>query len=337
MNKILFICLIALTISSIDLEKFREDILKRHNALRAKHQVGPLTRYSELESLAQKHSEYMAKNGYLKQSGNKLNNEYIGENLCSSTSPLGIGKACVNLWYKEEEKHDYSNEKSAPSSGHFAQMVWKKTNRIGCGVDCDSSNKCFVACNYYPAGNYYNQYKDNVLPKKNVPEVEEEEEDDTPDSSKVTDKQLEQFRKDVLARHNFYRAQHNAKDLVRSAKLENIAQATAEYMLETNKFQFPKETYNDENIGSSLFYYYSSPFDGNSITDKWYDENEKYNFKNPGFIEDAGGFTQLVWRSSKKIGCGYACKGVECYGICSYYPPGNMKNEFEKNVFPKTS
>ena len=337
MNKILFLCLITLTISSLDLESFRNEVLEIHNTLRAKHQVGPLSRYSELESLAQKHSEYMAKMGKMVHSDNKLNNEYIGENICSGSSTLKIGKSCVNLWYSEEDQYDYKNPNNDVSCGHFTQLVWKKTNRLGCGVECTSSNYCYVTCNYYPAGNYYNQFMDNVFPNPNKEkEAEEAEEDDTPESSQVTDQQLEKFRNEALARHNYYRAQHNAGDLVRSAKLEKIAQDAAEYMVETNKWYFPEETYNDDYIGSSLFWY-NSVFDGNSITDTWYDEQEFYNFSKPGYVENAGGFTQLVWKSSKKMGCGYACKGLECYGICTYYPSGNYQNEFEKNVFPKTS
>ena len=76
MNKILFLCLISLAISSYDLERFREEVLKRHNTLRAKHQVDKLTRYSKLESLAQKHSEYMAQISRMQSSNNKLDDEY---------------------------------------------------------------------------------------------------------------------------------------------------------------------------------------------------------------------------------------------------------------------
>ena len=345
MNKILFFCLISLTISSIDLESFREEVLERHNTLRARHQVDKLTRDSSLESIAQKHSEYMAEIGEMIFSSNKLDNKDIGENICSGNSFLHIGKACVDEWYKGEKDYDYLKASQNSTTDHFTQLVWKNSNQLGCGIKCDESKDlCFITCNYYPAGNYYGEYKDNVFPNLNGNEEEEEEEetievdeeDDIPDSSQVTDEQLEQFRKDALARHNFYRAQHNAGDLVRSAKLEKIAQEAAEYMVKIDNFHFPEEKYNNDYIGMSLFWY-NHNFNGNSLTNYWYDTQSKYDFNKPGYIEDAGSFTQLVWKNSKKMGCGYACKGKECYGLCTYYPAGNVINEFDKNVFPKDS
>ena len=288
----------------------------------------------------------MAQIGEMQFSANKLNNNDIGENICSGNAQSHIGKGCVDEWYKGEKDYDYLNPLQDGSNGHFTQLVWKDTKQLGCGIKCDSKDWCFVTCNYYPAGNYYGEYDKNVFPKLNENEEEEEEEeeeavevdeeDDTPDSSKVVDEQLEQFRNDALARHNFYRAQHNAGDLVRSAKLERIAQEAAEYMVKINNFYFPEATYNNKPIGMNLFWN-NHRFNGNSITNRWYDERNKYDFNNPVYNKDAGGFTQLVWKSTKKMGCGYACKALECYGICTYYPAGNYKGMFEENVFPKNS
>lgn len=344
MNKFLILCLVSLALCSVDLESFRKEALERHNTLRAKHQVNKLTRYSRLETLAQANCDRMVEIGQMQHSDSKLDGEYVGENVCSGTFNAHIGQSCTDLWYSEEKLYDFNNPVFDGKTGHFTQVVWKNSKQLGCGVACDTKNYCYVTCDYFPAGNYYGQFKDNVLPKvggsedtqdTTTTEVKPVEEDDTPDSSKATDAKLEKFRSEALVRHNFYRAQHNAGDLVRSAKLEKIAQDAAEYMVKINNFHFPEDKYNDEYIGMSLFWY-NGPFDGNSITDYWYDEQSKYDFKNPGYNADAGGFTQLVWKSSKKMGCGYACKGSECYGLCTYYPSGNYNGMFETNVFPKT-
>lgn len=47
------------------------------------------------------------------------------------------------------------------ATGHFTQVVWKATKRLGCG----QAGK-FVVCNYYPAGNVQGQFRDNVAPAK---------------------------------------------------------------------------------------------------------------------------------------------------------------------------
>jgi hypothetical protein len=61
----------------------------------------------------------------------------------------------------------------------------------------------------------------------------------------------------------------------------------------------------------------------NVATQMWYDEvtSPGYDFENPGFDSGTGHFTQVVWKSSTKLGCGIS--GV--YVVCRYCEEaGNM-------------
>jgi hypothetical protein len=61
----------------------------------------------------------------------------------------------------------------------------------------------------------------------------------------------------------------------------------------------------------------------------WYDEIEDYDYNNPGFSQDTGHFTQVVWKSSTKIGCATG------YGsVCLYEPYGNWNGAYSGNVKP---
>jgi pathogenesis-related protein 1 len=79
-------------------------------------------------------------------------------------------------------------------------------------------------------------------------------------------------------------------------------------------------------------------FSAQAITgiDWWHSEVSVYNVNNPG---PAYHFTQLVWKSSKKIGCSWSAK--QCtdslgtyYLYCEFSPKGNIEGEYEANVTP---
>ena len=70
-----------------------------------------------------------------------------------------------------------------------------------------------------------------------------------------------------------------------------------------------------------------------SATQRWYDEVKVYNYDNPSASKGVvGHFTQVVWKSSKTLGCGYATNGKYAYVCCRYSPPGNYIGQEKANV-----
>jgi len=76
----------------------------------------------------------------------------------------------------------------------------------------------------------------------------------------------------------------------------------------------------------------------------WYDEIKNYNFSDPGFSTTTGHFTQVVWKDSVQIGCGWvtSCGGTlgsdyPNYLACEYYPYGNVDGEYATEVPAPTS
>lgn len=333
MNKFLILCLVVgIYCVSLDLEKIRNDILERHNLYRKRHQVGQLTREPEIEKLAQDHADKCALLGYIKLSSNTYKDQALGENSYQGYNNGYVGTASVDLWYNDSLSYDFSNPGYKEGVGHFTQIVWKNSKKIGCGIAVDDKETYYVTCHYYPAGNYLSQFAANVFPK-----LDGVEDDKIPtiDVHESEEKELEQFRNDALKRHNYYRALHKVDDLVRDSDLEKIAQKNVDYMIKSNSFHFTDEKYNGEYVGENLYSITGGNPDGATITDKWYDGINKYDFKKPGFASDAGGFTQIVWKNTKKIGCAYAFEGAKYYISCIYFPSGNYNTQFEANVFPK--
>jgi hypothetical protein len=66
--------------------------------------------------------------------------------------------------------------------------------------------------------------------------------------------------------------------------------------------------------------------------DSWYGESTAYDFAAPGFSTKTGHFTQVVWRSSRELGCAKASCGGLDFWVCRYSPAGNVAGAFPANV-----
>ena len=75
----------------------------------------------------------------------------------------------------------------------------------------------------------------------------------------------------------------------------------------------------------------------------WGNERIYYNYNKPGFSEETGHFTQLVWKSTRTVGCDRFDCGTErgndqeakgWFVVCQYWPPGNVMGDhtFQDNV-----
>ncbi|CAF0861552.1 unnamed protein product [Rotaria sp. Silwood1] len=158
-------------------------------------------------------------------------------------------------------------------------------------------------------------------------------------SRKIT---YSKFVSNMVQLHNYYRARHSASPLTISQRLNYIAQKYAEYLAATSKFEHSGNRFENESLGENLYMQWIShgkvPVSAREATKSWYDEIELYSFKRPYYSEETGHFTQMVWKSTQKIGIGVALSADEreVYIVANYYPAGNIINPgyFEKNVLP---
>lgn len=148
----------------------------------------------------------------------------------------------------------------------------------------------------------------------------------------------------MLNLHNYYRAQHSAPPLTISRRLNQIAQAYADQLAATSRFEHSGNRLYNEILGENLYMEWIShgpvPVSTRTAMKSWYDEIGLYDFNNPGYSEETGHFTQMVWRSTKWLGVGMALSadGREVYFVTNYYPAGNIVNYgyFQQNVLPPT-
>ena len=104
-----------------------------------------------------------------------------GENLYWAGGS-GVGTAAqeyekaARAWYDEIKDYNFATGNRKPGGGmigHFTQMVWKTSVKIGCGVKTSCTNKfgrgmrnSAVVCRYAPAGNFIGRYPQNVARTK---------------------------------------------------------------------------------------------------------------------------------------------------------------------------
>ena len=146
---------------------------------------------------------------------------------------------------------------------------------------------------------------------------------------------IKTFIKDALKTHNDLRSKHGVGSLKISEDLNQIAQKFAEYLASINKIEHSNNIYKNEYLGENIFCCSGNEIQGESMTMSWYDEINKYDFNNPGFVSGTGHFTQIVWKDTKEVGFGYAIsKNGIYYGVANYFPSGNIntKEDFSNNV-----
>lgn len=122
--------------------------LDLHNSIRARHGVGALAWDGGLQGDAQRWAD-----------GCVFQHSGSGENLAMGYSAFD---AVMRAWYDDEiGQYSYSAGQYSAATGHATQIVWKGSQRLGCGY----APRCSMyVCHYAPPGNVIGSFRDNVLP-----------------------------------------------------------------------------------------------------------------------------------------------------------------------------
>ncbi|MFZ2315566.1 MAG: CAP domain-containing protein [Gammaproteobacteria bacterium] len=128
--------------------ELKNQILQSHNKFRAAHEASPLLWDSQLAVYASRYAnQCLFKHSY----------GGYGENLAYGYSSAS---AAVSRWYMEKQEYSYFWPGFSHKTGHFTQVVWKGTKKIGCAyVACNGKNNVsgnYLVCEYSPPGNITN-------------------------------------------------------------------------------------------------------------------------------------------------------------------------------------
>ncbi|XP_067387207.1 serotriflin-like [Emydura macquarii macquarii] len=144
---------------STDKADQQKEIIDKHNALR--RGVIPTTSNMlrmEWSPAAAENAKSWANECILSHSPPERRTTTVncGENLYMSTAPASWSDV-IQPWYNEVENFEYGIGPTTPEAviGHYTQVVWYKSDQIGCAVAFCPQNEYsyFYVCHYCPAGN----------------------------------------------------------------------------------------------------------------------------------------------------------------------------------------
>lgn len=134
-------------------------LLALHDRARAAHCAPPLAWDERLAAVAQRWADHLRDDGC----GFEHSRTRYGENLAMGTTGALDAETIVGMWYGEVSAYDFRHGGFGMDTGHFTQLVWRATERLGCGrATCRGMD--IVVCNYDPPGNVETEFAENVLP-----------------------------------------------------------------------------------------------------------------------------------------------------------------------------
>ncbi|CAH2051924.1 unnamed protein product [Thlaspi arvense] len=128
-----------------------QDYVNAHNQARQVVGVDPIQWDDRVAAFAQSYLDRLRSDCNLIHSGGPY-----GENLAMNSRDLS-GVGAVNMWVGEKANYNYPLNTCNGDCGHYTQVVWRKSVRVGFGKTRCNSGGTIISCNYDPPGNYVNE------------------------------------------------------------------------------------------------------------------------------------------------------------------------------------
>ena len=148
---------------SLELEakQFPARILATHNVERATVGLAPLVWDDKLGVQAAQYAFHLAMSRRFAHS-ERNSRGATGENLWMGTRRAFSVEAMVANWASEKRLFKpgifpaISRNGSWHQVGHYTQMVWPATRRVGCAL-ASNAGEDYLVCRYFPAGNVHGE------------------------------------------------------------------------------------------------------------------------------------------------------------------------------------
>uniref|UniRef100_A0A0E0G6H9 non-specific serine/threonine protein kinase n=1 Tax=Oryza nivara TaxID=4536 RepID=A0A0E0G6H9_ORYNI len=294
-----------------------QPFLDLQNRARADVGVAPLTWDDTVAAYARRYAATRKGDCNLQHSGGPY-----GESIFWGSAGANWTAAnAVASWASEKQFYNCSDgscagdqgghsEKQFYKCGHYTQMVWAKTTKVGCAaVNCDADRGTFIICEYDPPGNVLGVQAYGGCGRFNQ----------TAQSSP----------QDFLNLHNAARAGVGAGMLSWDS---TVAAYAADYA-EKRKSDC-RNVHSNGPYGENLFQGVAHiSWTASDALFSWLGEAKNYNCTGNTCKDgqECGEYTQLMWTNSTRVGCAsVTCDdsaGGGTFIACNYDPPGNVAGQ----------
>lgn len=138
-------------------------ILAMHNDERESLRLAPLAWDPVLAADAARYARTMARTGVFAHSDRASRSMPSGENLWMGSRGAFDYDAMIDSFLDEKRllrrggrMPDLSITGRWQDVGHYSQIIWRSTRRIGCALG-EGADFDYLVCRYFPAGNVYGQ------------------------------------------------------------------------------------------------------------------------------------------------------------------------------------
>jgi uncharacterized protein YkwD len=127
----------------------------------------------------------------------------------------------------------------------------------------------------------------------------------------------------MLQAHNAIRTRIGVPSLVWSAKLASYAEDWAHQLAREGRLRHHSHPV----YGENLYLIEGGRVAPETVVGSWAAERSNYNYNTNSCRGRCGHFTQIVWRTTRQVGCAQAQQGSVQVWVCEYDPPGNFVGE----------
>lgn len=136
----------------------------------------------------------------------------------------------------------------------------------------------------------------------------------------------------VLAAHNQARSAVGVPPLAWDDTLAQDAEEWADYLADTGRFEHSTSPRGRDRAGEgeNLFRGTAGAYSPDDMVGywvaerRWFSDRVMPDISTTGRWQDTGHYSQIVWRTTTRVGCAVATGRGEDYLVCRYSPPGNV-------------